>query len=250
MVRKIGNKLKSKVSRILYHLKTGPILAYRQVRQPQVVTIAGIKIPISDRISGEPLKYLYMGSYENHELKLVKSQLQQDDLVMELGTGLGLISSYCAKKIGSDRVFTYEANPALEPDILHAYALNKVAPKYEICLLGEQPGQQTFYVGKEFWSSSIIKRDANFQEINVPVKSFNQEVRKINPTFLIIDIEGGEYELLKYADFHNVRKLIIELHERVIGKEKIKFVKSKLKASDFQVVKNISYKEELFLQRG
>lgn len=246
----MSNKLKSKVSRLLYHLKTGPLLAYRQVRQHQVVTIAGIKIPISDRISGEPLKYLYMGSYENHELKLVKSQLQQDDIVMELGTGLGLISSYCAKKIGSDRVFTYEANPALEPDIRHAYDLNKVAPQYEICLLGEQPGQQTFYVGKEFWSSSIIKRDADFQEINVPVKSFNQEVRKINPTFLIIDIEGGEYELLKYADFHNVRKLIIELHEQVIGKEPIKFVKSKLKASGFRVVKKISYKEEQFWQRS
>jgi len=42
-------------------------------------------------------------------------------------------------------------------------------------------------------------------------------VQKINPTFLIIDIEGGEDELLKYADFHNVRKLIIELHERGEG---------------------------------
>jgi len=250
VVRKIRNKLKSKVSQILYHLKTRPLLAYRQVRQPQVVTIAGIEIPISDRISGEALKHIYMGSYENHEVKLVKSQLQQDDIVMEVGTGLGLISSYCAQKIGSDRVFTYEANPALEADIRHAYTLNKVDPKLEICLLGEQPGEQTFYVGKEFWSSSIIKRDADFQMINVPVKSFNQEVRKINPTFLIIDIEGGEYELLKYADFHNVRKLIIELHERVIGKDKIKFVKSKLKAAGFRVVKKISYKEELFWQRS
>ncbi|MGK7904555.1 MAG: FkbM family methyltransferase [Hormoscilla sp.] len=246
----MSNKLKSKVSQILYHLKTRPLLAYRQVRQPQVVKIAGIKIPISDRISGSPLKYLYMGSYENHELKLVKSQLQKDDIVMELGTGLGLISSYCAKKIGSDRVFTYEANPALEPDIRHAYTLNKVDPTLEICLLGEQPGEQTFYVGNEFWSSSIIKRDADFQGIKVPVKSFNQEVQKINPTFIIIDIEGGEYGLLKSADFHNVRKLIIELHERVIGKEKIKFVKSKLKAAGFQVVKKISYKEELFCQRS
>lgn len=249
----MGNKLKSKVSwklyYLFYYLKKMPLLAYRLVQQPKVVRIEGINIPIGDRLSGRLLTYIYMGEYELYELGLIKSHLQQDDIVMEVGAGLGLISSYCAKKIGSERVFTYEANPALEPNIRHTYALNDVAPTLEICLLGEQPGKQIFYLGTQFWSSSIIQTERQQKAIKVPVKSFNLELQKINPTFLIIDIEGGEYDLLKYADFHNVRKMVIELHAPFIGKEKTIFVKSKLAAAGFQVNEKISNNRELFLQR-
>jgi FkbM family methyltransferase len=225
------------------------LIEYRKWRQPNFVEIGGIKLPIGEHLSQRILKAIYGGYYEKSELQIIKDRLNQNDIVLELGTGIGLVSSYCAKKIGSNRVFTYEANPALEPHIRNTYSLNNVAPQLDICLLGEQAGEQTFYVEPGFWASSTIQRTSNAKAIQVTVKAFNTEVRRINPSFLIIDIEGGEYDLFKFADLHNVQKILIELHENVIGKKKVELVKQKLAQTGFKINKNLSIRDELFLQR-
>ncbi len=98
---------------------------------------------------------------------------------MELGAGLGFLSTYCAKIMGSDNVVTYEANPALEPYI----------------------------------------------------------------------IEGGEYELIQYADLHNIEKIIMEIHKSVIGAEKIKFVLSQFKDKGFKIDPKLSTQRELYLEK-
>ncbi|AFY40741.1 methyltransferase FkbM family [Nostoc sp. PCC 7107] len=230
------------------------IKEYRLLIQPKIIQIEGIKIKIGEHISPPVKKAMYIGEYESSELRAVKSKLSTNDIVMELGAGIGLLSSYCAKRIGSERVFTYEANPRLEIPIRETYQINQVLPNLEICLVGEENGEQTFYVGKNFWSSSIIPWNEGAKPITVAVKSFNQEIRKINPSFLIIDIEGGEYDLLKYADFYNVKKLVIEIHPKAIGQDKAIFVKSKLAEMGFQInhklSKNSGILEELFLERN
>lgn len=221
----------------------------RVIKQP-MAEIAGIRIPISYHLSIAERKSLYGGSYEKPELQSIKSQLHSNDIVMEIGAGIGLISSYCAKRIGSERVFAYEANPRMEHHIRKTYKINCISPTLEMCLIGRQTGQQTFYIAEYFWSSSVIQRSPKAEAIQVPVKSFNQEVRRINPTFLIIDIEGGEYDLVQYADFYNVQKIAIELHERVIGHDKVEFVKEKIAQAGFQVNEAMSEGEQLFLQRS
>ncbi|NEQ37076.1 MAG: FkbM family methyltransferase [Okeania sp. SIO3I5] len=87
------------------------------------------------------------------------------------------------------------------------------------------------------------------KSIQVPVKSFNEEVYKINPTFLILDIEGGEYDLLQFADFHTIKKIVIELHPHFFGQEKLDFVISRLKDAGFNVNKKLSFTKQLLLQR-
>jgi FkbM family methyltransferase len=230
-------------------LKARALITYRKLTRPKIISIAGIRIPVDEEASGGLLNALYGGYYENHELSLVKSVLQQDDVVMELGTGIGLLSAYCAAKIGSERVFTYEANPSLKEKIHSTYSLNHVSPAVEFCILGDRHGEHTFYPSKNFWASSTIQRNSRNQAIKVPMKSFNQEVQRINPTFLLMDIEGGEYDLMQYADLHNIRKLQMELHRGFIGEEKANFVLSKLRESGFQVNQELSYKDNLLLER-
>lgn len=246
-------QLKNRVFRLLDQLKQirkRIILDYRVHSKPKVVSIQGIKVSLTEDMSGRLVEALYSGAYEKYELELVKSQLHPSDIVMELGTGLGLVSIYCAKRIGSERVFTYEANPELEPIIRHNYAMNQVAPTLTICMLGDKLGEQKFYVRKNFWASSTIPRSPNDKAIKVHVKSFNQEVKRINPTFLIIDIEGGEYELLKDAELHNVQTIVMELHKSFIGYEKAEVVISRLTETGFRVNQELSYNEELLLQRN
>jgi len=246
--------LREKTNYFLLDLKTKIKRRYNVITQPKIVNIQDIKIPIGAHISEKIRRAMYVGEYESQEMKAIKSHLSPNDIVMELGTGIGLISSYCAKKIGSERVFTYEANPTLENFIHKTYELNHVSPQLEICILGEKAGEQTFYIGKNFWSSSTVSSNQETTSVQVNVKSFNQEIQKINPNFLIIDIEGGEYELFQYADLHQVEKMMIEVHPQAIGVEKANFVKQKIIDSGFQLnhkySKTLGNVEELFWVRS
>ncbi|AFY42240.1 FkbM family methyltransferase [Nostoc sp. PCC 7107] len=241
--------LTQKIEYRLNRLAGRIMLKARKVTKPKSVNILGIQLPIPPNISRGPLEALYAGYYEASELKIMKTTLDIHDRVMELGTGLGLLASYCARKLGSEKVFTYEANPALESLIRQTFALNNVNPHLNICLLGETSGEQNFYVGKSFWSSSIIQRKSDDQVIKVPVIPFNQEIQRIDPTFLIIDIEGGEYELFQYANLHNVKKICIEIHSAIMGVEKTEFVQQKLAAQGFRLDRTKQYVNELFFYR-
>ena len=223
-------------------------LRYRMFRQP-VVEIAGVRLPVGQHLSRKATRALYQGSYEKDEQRIIAARLSPDDIVIEMGAGLGFISSLCAKRIGSERVFAYEANPELRRHILRTYALNDVRPTIEICVLGSSGGTRTFYVEKNFFSSSTVRRSARARAIQVPVKSCNEEIGRIRPSFLIVDIEGGEYELLRNIDFQTVRKIAIELHERVIGPAGVAFVRSRLADAGFHVLPDLSTEEHLYLQR-
>jgi len=56
---------------------------------------------------------------------------------------------------------------------------------------------------------------------------------------------------LKYADFYNVQKIVIELHNIMLGHEKSEFVKSKLAEAGFQIIEEFSNSgdEVLFVQK-
>jgi FkbM family methyltransferase len=221
----------------------------QQKMRPQIVDIAGVKLKIPQLASQVIREAIYQGGYESTELEVVKARLSSNDVIMEIGTGLGLLSAYCAKTIGSDRVFTFEANPSLEQPIRDNYALNQVAPNLEICLVGEQSGWGTFYVGDNFWSSSIFNKPQGAKPIRVPTVGFNEKLRAINPSFLLVDIEGGELQLVEYADFHNVRKLLIEIHSWVLSPEQIQAVKDRISSQGFQLVEAAG-QDEFYFERS
>jgi len=133
--------------------------------------------------------------------------------------------------------------------------MNGVSPSLEICLLSDTEGDQSFYVEKDFWKSSLIRPGADAKEIKVSKCVLNEEIKRISPTFLIVDIEGGEYELFQYIDLHTIKKIAIELHTIYLGQEKVNEIKAILFEKGFQVDNRLSttikdYKEELFLERA
>ena len=244
--QKLGN-IKASAKYTIYKLRG----EYYNWVKPKIVKIKGIQICVPENIPEDLEEALYYGYYEENELKIIRSQLKPDDIVMELGTGLGLLSTFCASQIGSDRVFTYEANPELKSIIQHNYALNKVSPHLENCMLGDEPKEVTFYVSDSIWDSSNIKYKENLRAVQITVKALNKEIKKINPSFMIIDIEGGEYELFQDIDFHNVKKLAMELHEFIIGSDKAISIKSKLTEAGFKLNEKFSYGgRELFWERN
>jgi FkbM family methyltransferase len=213
-----------------------------QKQSPQSIELNGIKIELADDLSSNMKAVLASGKYEQDEFSIVRRTLNQRDRVLEIGTGIGLISTYCAQIIGSDRVFTYEANPELEKIIRRNFAINNVEPSLEMCLLSHSEGHEKFHIAEDFWSSSTRNLgDETLKEVLVRKRLFNQELDRVKPTYLILDIEGGEYDLLLGSNLQHVKKILIELHTYFIGNDKSQEILSHLSACGFKINRNVTY---------
>jgi FkbM family methyltransferase len=158
---------------------------------------------------------IYFGDYEAKEIEIISRRLAVEDVVFEVGAGLGYLSAYCAKRTGSDKVFTYEANPELIPLIRETHARNKVAPMLINALLATGDGEREFHVEDDFWASSAHRLGG--RSITVRQLDLNSELARVRPTFLIVDIEGGEAEFFAGADLETVQKICVETHPDVLG---------------------------------
>jgi FkbM family methyltransferase len=198
-----------------------------------VVEVAGIRLRLAPSLSPRMMSNIVGGVHVLSERRLVLPALAPDDVVMELGGGIGMLSIACAQRIGSDRVFSYEANPFLEPVIRDNYGLNSVSPRLKMCMLGPEAGLATFHVARDFWVSSVYPVEGEHQTVTVPVKSFNEEVGTIRPSFLIVDIEGAEHELFEHADLDGISKLMVECHPELTGAARANALRRRIRRMGF-----------------
>lgn len=181
--------------------------------------VEGIFLPVNINIGFNVLRWILNERYEDGEINIIKNRITSGDIVLEIGTGLGFISSFCSKKIGAENVFTYEANILNLPVIKSVFRKNEVSPNLTNGLLSNTDGEFLFPINAKnrLGSGTAINTD---KKAIIPMINLNGEIKKINPTFLIMDIEGGEYEIFSIIDFQSIKKIQFELHPEIIGKEK------------------------------
>lgn len=242
------SRSRSWTRRSLRKLSNWLIYHYR-IRTRPIVSIEGVRIRVGRHMSRRVEQAISKGGYERDELRLIGMVLSPSDVVLEIGAGLGVVSAYCAKRLGSSRVFAFEANPDLEPRIRETYALNGVEPTLEMCAIRATAGRVTLYRTKHVFSSSIVKRSAEAIPIEVPGKALSYVVEKFRPTLLIVDVEGAEDELFDRAQLPGVTKIMLELHERVVGEAKARRVRGALTALGFREDRGLSSREHLVLRR-
>lgn len=127
--------------------------------QPRIIRVQGVGLPADPEvIPGEVLKLLYEGQYEKEEALLCRQVLRQGDRVLELGGGIGFISSLCAQICGSDNVLTYEANALVQPVIQETHKINGVTPQLRMRAIGVTSGKAQFFVNENIISSSLVDR--------------------------------------------------------------------------------------------
>lgn len=190
--------------------------------RPDWATNFGVDLPLNLPAITPPIrKDIFFGGYEAKEAGLVEKFIQPDDVVFEVGAGIGFLSSLCAKVVGNDKVHAYEANPQLLPIIEQVHRRNGVAPKVYNVLLGKGPGERTFWLEPDYWASSLIQGSPQAKPIQIPQIDLNAELARIQPTFLIVDIEGGEYEFFQGIDLTPVQKICIEVHPHVLGNDRV-----------------------------
>jgi FkbM family methyltransferase len=177
--------------------------------------VDSVRLPI-DRslISPRIERALAAGHYEREETILARDLVRPGDAVLELGAGLGLVSTVVRRFTEAGRIVCYEANPHLIPYICSAHALNgarDIDVRHAVVLPNPLTQTVPFYLCDEFWSSSLCP-SSNAHEVSVRTERLSDVIAEIKPDVLLMDIEGGEADVLETDDLGAIREIAIELH--------------------------------------
>lgn len=188
-----------------------------------IIETQGVKIPFVPAIITPKIERpLRNNRYEGGECATLRRVLVAGDRVLELGAGLGLISTVAARVAGVERVVCVEANPDLLPLIAETHRLNGVCDVDLRNAIVARTGGGTadFYLRADFWASSMEPDSRPYSRVvKVPTFALSDLVAEVRPTVIVCDIEGGELGLFDAADLTGVRAVVLELHPKVYGPE-------------------------------
>jgi FkbM family methyltransferase len=223
----------------------------RKLTRPKVVHCGDVTLYIGDLADTSYARSIYRGSHECEELEVIRRHLRPEDRVLEFGSGIGLITVTCCQVVGSENVVTYEANPAMEPLLRKTFSLNGLAPDLRMKMVSINSGQEKFYVSDRFVVSSQFNHQSRADELSVSSDAFQDVVRDVQPTFLVMDIEGSEVDLADESiDLGCITKICVEVHPNIVGDEPTsRFIQSLLNRG-FRLELSSSKGDVLFFQRA
>ena len=223
---------------------------------PRFIAMHGLRISTGRVDGADPvptgvLRALRRGDYEQDECMVVQTTLRPDDRVLEVGAGIGVVTALCCRIAGDGNVTVYEANPGLASRLKHTCASNGFAPKINMRPVAAESGPIAFRVGDNFLSSSLVDRPNLTREIVTEADSFTAVLAEVQPTFLVMDVEGAETSILASTDdFGMVRAICLEIHPHVTGQDRIEDMMAHLARCGFALRQDLSRKQTVFLERA
>lgn len=187
------------------------------------ITSRGMKFPHhADIIKGRVRSLLRKNAYEQKESEAALRIVKEGDVVVELGAGIGYMSTLVASKRKIKSVHSFEANPHLIPYIQKVHAINGLTNAHVTnAILGPRKGTADFYVRDNLLGSSLAVLEGEVDPPSTKVDVLNAKTvfKDIGANVLICDIEGAEVDLIPSLDLTGLRAAIIELHPQWIGPE-------------------------------
>lgn len=180
-------------------------------------TINGHRFSISEDIPEDVVKSIISGNYEREEYYLVEKYLSPTEDCIELGAGLGYISTLIDSKLKNTQHVVLEPNPELIPILKKNQSLNSCNFSILEGAYSSSQSRVDLELGENFLSSSAYyqkKRDsieASAYSLESIIGNYN-----IKEFSLVVDIEGMEYELINNEISllkDKCRSIIIEFHE-------------------------------------
>jgi FkbM family methyltransferase len=221
----------------------------QETSSEKTYSLNGVDLPHDDQIiTPQVAAALKRGNYERPEIQALPKFLTPEDRLLELGAGIGYISSYAAKVIGVAHVTCVEANPQLTEYIRRAHdlqGLTNTEVRNCVALAGgaELSPDKTmdFFVREPFWSSSLDGSREFVEVKKVPQTHLPDLIAESGATALVIDIEGGERDLFLGGDLGSVTKIYLELHTRYIRPRGIKTCFDSLSDHGFYYDQRVSH---------
>lgn len=172
-----------------------------------ITTLDGFKLYINPLYDKGIERKLYMtGSYEKGLLRILEKILKPGDIVVDAGANIGLISIFCAIKVGHNGlVLSFEPHPETYPILQKNIAINGISQieAYNKAL-GSVSGTAKIYSNLQInrGAASIVEFQQDSPSFDIEVLSLDEVLkqRKISQVDLLkIDVEGFEMEVLKGA---------------------------------------------------
>ncbi|MEM6552394.1 MAG: FkbM family methyltransferase [Planctomycetota bacterium] len=155
---------------------------------------------------------LYRERYESHEMRVLGDKIRPDDVLLELGCGMGFIGIACAKKLASGRLVGVEANAELISLIEENYALNGLEIELIHGAISDTPGEVEIDFADDFRYSGVGIPGA-VRTVKVPAVLLPELLEKYQPSGMVLDVEGAEVRVLdEGVDLSSVRFIAVEVH--------------------------------------
>lgn len=198
-----------------------------------VLEISGVKIPLAPKVITPRVEELMRsGGYGGGICRVIGKTLRAGDRVLELGAGIGLISSVVAQVEDLETVTAVEANPQLIPLITETFRLNGVSDvtlRNGVVVASHQK-RTPFYLREDFATSSLaVDAQATTKRKHLPCFNIGELIEETNPTVIICDIVGGELGLFEGVDLSAVRSLLLTVHPEIYGDEALDDITRSLK---------------------
>lgn len=203
-------------------MKPKTLLMRRYYRMRGYINLRGLTVAVDTQVVTDPiLDSLWKDDYEVPELRALSGLMRPSDRVLELGTGMGLVSGVMAKRHPQARFVSYEANPTLAPVIAALHQRNgigNVALRSAIVAPLDQGTTRIFRLHRHFTEGSLVAQGADQGVAEVAVHDPAVVIAEVQPDLLLCDIEGGEEELIPVLPMHGLRAAVIELHPAVVSR--------------------------------
>ncbi len=198
---------------------------------------AGVQIPFNPVVITPPIRdAIHSGAFEAEEAAQIPAMVQPGDTILDIGAGIGFISTLLARQPGVKRVIAVEANPDLIPFMAQLHAANGVEniERLNVVLGHNLPTKATFYQRRDFWMGSLMPGPNPFERsIEVPTMELNTLLETRGVTLIVCDIEGAESFLFERADLSGVDRVYLELHDHITGLKGVSQVFSHLQSKGF-----------------
>ena len=177
-----------------------------------------------------------------------KLNIRPGDIIMDCGMNIGMFSIWALRK-GASRIHSYEPsheNYRLAVQNIKLNGYQNECETYEKALVGTSDKTRKFSLNnhKNKGAHSLVEKKGR-DSVIVQCVNFQDELKRIRPQIVKMDIEGGEYEcLLGVTDFGNIREFVMEFHHAhlndIYSRAKYKQVIDKLK----EHFVNVDYRED------
>lgn len=200
--------------------------------------VEGIRLPLDRNVLSRRMRRRLAGAkYESNEIRATSAVVKPGDKVLELGAGLGFVSSYLRKHTAAGPIICIEANPDLIPYIQQVHRLNAVSDTqviHGIALPSDEAHNLPFYCRTDFWASSLDPEPAYERVVSVAGIPLQTLISEHRPALMVMDIEGGERDLLGVETLDGVRTIVLEVHPKAYGASGLDTVRRHLARLSFQ----------------
>jgi FkbM family methyltransferase len=240
-----------KLSAAAYYARSIPKLLWHVSPLNKVVTLfAGQKLrePLIIRLRGSGLQFRVRTAMDVWVIKETcldrdyenGAAVQDSWTIIDIGAGLGDFTAYAAQRSPHGRVLAYEPFPESFALLQQNVALNDLQNvEAQPCAIAERPGSLSLNIGiGEAVQHSTTQAGVNAIEVQaITLQQVFDEHGLDRCDFLKMDIEGGEYAILRGVDadlLKRVQRIALEYHDNTPAGQHAELVRL-LQSHGFQV---------------